>query len=48
MTKDELVRLLCVLSALEALAWTRSDTKLDYLLDELNELGALLRREILK
>ena len=47
MTKQELLRMMRLLSALESVMLTK-DRVPDYLLDQLNEMVDILEREILK
>jgi hypothetical protein len=47
MTKQELLRMMRLLSALESVMLTK-DRLPDYLLDQLNEMVDILEREILK
>jgi hypothetical protein len=47
MTKQELLRMMRLLSALESVMLTK-DRVPDYLLDQLNEMVDVLEREILK
>lgn len=47
MTKQEMLRLMRLLSALESVMLTKEKVP-DYLLDDLNELVSVLEREILK
>lgn len=48
MTKDELLKLMRLLSALEALGMMRDRTTPDYLLEDLAQCVSILEREILK
>ncbi len=48
MTKEEMLRVMRLLSALEALGMMRDTTMPDYLLDDLCEIVRILEREILK
>lgn len=48
MTKEELLRVMRLLSALEALGMMRDRTMPDYLLEDLSNCVAILEREILR
>jgi len=48
MTKQELLRLMRLLSALESIGIYRDSRTPDYLLEELTEMVEILEREILK
>jgi hypothetical protein len=48
MTKQELLRLMRLLSALESVGIYRDTRTPDYLIEEIGEMVAILEREILK